>query len=392
MSLDAVSVGKAIAYLRKKIGYTQRELAERIGVSDKAVSKWERGIGLPDTAIIGKIAILLDSDTDSLLAGDIIHQNTDWTGLLILNENECGINSGTIIYDKPIVYFQLSYFMLVGIRTIRVVCNEEDEQLIRKELDNGEELGIRLYYYRGIPVDKFLDSPENVMIVSGMSLIYGVDQTRFFQKAMLNKERTTILSLPKKRESSFARIYYDSDKKIVTSEDGDKLRTQYDYYQIPIIFCPANMVCTMFKGIENLNSNIIWNIGKEELYTVILDRGFVEIPLNTWNDVMDASLFVKIVQKACGMQIYCIEEIAWRRGFISHDDFIKLGEKKSNVPYGKYILDISRAKDVKLSGIGVDNVRDRIRLHFGENYTTIIQSEIGKGTIVTLHIPKMEGK
>ena len=58
---------------------------------------------------------------------------------------------------------------------------------------------------------------------------------------------------------------------------------------------------------------------------------------------MDASLFVKIVQKACGMQIYCIEEIAWRRGFISHDDFIKLGEKKSNVPYGKYILDISRA-------------------------------------------------
>ena len=343
MSLDAVSVGKAIAYLRKKIGYTQRELAERIGVSDKAVSKWERGIGLPDTAIIGKIAILLDSDTDSLLAGDIIHQNTDWTGLLILNENECGINSGTIIYDKPIVYFQLSYFMLVGIRTIRVVCNEEDEQLIRKELDNGEELGIRLYYYRGIPVDKFLDSPENVMIVSGMSLIYGVDQTRFFQKAMLNKERTTILSLPKKRESSFARIYYDSDKKIVTSEDGDKLRTQYDYYQIPIIFCPANMVCTMFKGIENLNSNIIWNIGKEELYTVILDRGFVEIPLNTWNDVMDASLFVKIVQKACGMQIYCIEKIAWRRGFISHDDFIKLGEKKSNVPYGKYILDISRA-------------------------------------------------
>ena len=67
--MDPKRVGNAIAYLRKKVGYTQRELADRIGVSDKAVSKWERGLGLPDTAIIGKIAILLDSDTDSLLAG-----------------------------------------------------------------------------------------------------------------------------------------------------------------------------------------------------------------------------------------------------------------------------------------------------------------------------------
>lgn len=339
--MDTASVGKAIAYLRKKVGYTQRELAERIGVSDKAVSKWERGIGLPDTAIIGKIAILLDSDTDSLLAGDIIHQNTDWTGLLLFGENECGINFGTMIYDKPIVHFQLSYFMLVGIRTIRIVCNEENEQLLRKEFDNGQAIGVRLCYYRDIPVDEFANSPENVMIVSEMSLIYGVDQTRFFQKAMLNKERTTILSLPKKRDCSPARIYYDSDKKIVTSEDGDKLRTQYDYYQIPIVFCPADMVCAMFRDNENFGSNIICNIGKEELYTVILDRGFVEIPLNTWNDVMDASLFVKIVQKACGMQLYCIEEIAWRRGLISHDDFIRLGEKKRGTPHGDYIIEIA---------------------------------------------------
>ena len=62
------------------------------------------------------------------------------------------------------------------------------------------------------------------------------------------------------------------------------------------------------------------------------------------DDVMDASAFVKTVQKACGMQIYCIEEIAWRRGMISHEEFIRLGEQMKDIPYGKYILEIAEAK------------------------------------------------
>ena len=69
----------------------------------------------------------------------------------------------------------------------------------------------------------------------------------------------------------------------------------------------------------------------------------MEIPINTWNDVMDASLFVKTVQKACGMQIYCIEEIAWRRGLISHEEFYKLGLARRKTPYGEYILDMAKS-------------------------------------------------
>jgi glucose-1-phosphate thymidylyltransferase len=182
------------------------------------------------------------------------------------------------------------------------------------------------------------------MIVSGMTFIYGVDQTRFFQKAMIDKTKTTVLSLPKKKIDSPARIYYDSDKKVVTSEDGEKLRTQYDYYQIPIVFCPAHVIGSM-KLEENVGDETIpYTQINDEVYTVALDRGFVEIPLNTWDDVMDASSFIKTVQKACGMQIYCIEEIAWRRGMISHDEFIAFGEQMKDTPYGKYILEIAEAK------------------------------------------------
>ena len=342
--MDPKRVGNAIAYLRKKVGYTQRELADRIGVSDKAVSKWERGLGLPDTAIIGKIAILLDSDTDSLLAGDLVHHINGWSGLLILKENINGIRANTIIYDKPVINFMLSYFMLMGIRDIKIVCGEEDRQYVNGIYGNGEKLGLKLTYWEEIKEEEYINSQSNVMVIFGMTFIYGVDQTRFFQKAMLDKSKTTVLSLPKKKIDSPTRIYYDSDKKVVTSEDGEKLRTQYDYYQIPIIFCPAHVVCSMrFEG--NIgDESIPYTKICDEAYTVTLDRGFVEIPLNTWDDVIAASSFVKIAQKACGMQIYCIEEIAWRRGMISHEDFIRLGEQKKDTPYGKYILEIAEAK------------------------------------------------
>lgn len=348
--MDIVKVGNAIAYLRKKIGYTQKELADRIGVSDKAVSKWERGLGLPDTSIIGKIAILLDSDTDSLLAGDLIHHNVGWSGLLILKENVYGIDASTIIYDKPIVYFLLSYFMLVGIRDICIICNEKTRVYMESTFKNGEDLGIRLSYHFYVPYEIYKSSNNNVMIVAGMSFIYGVNQTRFFQKAMMEKDKITILSLPKKTDSH-AQIYFDSDKKIVKLEDGEKLCTQYDYYQIPIMFCPAGVICNMRVNDKGYKGMISTAEISDDVYTVILDRGFVEIPLTTWDDVMDASLFVKSVQKACGMQIYCIEEIAWRRGMISHEDFCCLGMKRKDTSYGQYILDVARSEMEKQEGL-----------------------------------------
>ena len=187
--MDPQRVGNAIAYLRKKVGYTQRELADRIGVSDKAVSKWERGLGLPDTAIIGKIAILLDSDTDSLLAGDLVHHNHGWTGLLILKDNMYGIKANTIIYDKPVINFMLSYFMLMGIREIRIVSGPEDQQYVKSVFGNGDILGLRLKYWERIQEEEYKNSNSNVMIAFGMTFIYGVDQTRFFRKQCWTKTK-----------------------------------------------------------------------------------------------------------------------------------------------------------------------------------------------------------
>lgn len=384
--MDVEKVGKAIAYLRKRAGFTQKDLADRIGISDKAVSKWERGLGLPDITYIGKLAILLDTDTDSLLTGDVIHHDKGWAGLLILDYNPYCINASTIIYDKPLVYYLLSYYLLVGIKKIVVVCGVKDQDYLVSEFGDGSKLGISLLYCvrdgkgmetgataraafgtfsawkstkaNGLPADiaDALDC-SNVMVVFGRSLIYGVDQTRFFQRAMVHKSRLTILSLPKKVSDGSRKLMFDDNRKIVDSYNDEKLRTQYDYYEIPVLFCPRKMLDSVyseqarFAGVDphtgggfvgsviNLSNPALRN---ELLYTEVLDRGYVEMSVDTPDDVSDVSNYVRMVQKACGMTIYCIEEIAWRRGMISIEKLEKIGQEKADTDYGKYILGLCR--------------------------------------------------
>lgn len=332
--MDIEKVGNAIAYLRKRAGYTQKDLADRLGISDKAVSKWERGLGLPDVVYLGKLSILLDTDTDSLLQGDIIHHDQGWKGLLIIDENPCGIGASTIVYDKPLVYFLLSYFLLVGIRNIRIVASEEDRAFIAREFDGGGKIGVRLSFSG----DEEDPDDCGMMTVFGPSIIYGVDQTRFFRRAMQSKNRLTILSLPR-RESSSRRVFFDMDRKIVEEDIEEQLRTQYDYSDLPVLFSPAQ-VLRGCRTSGDVRAAISRYAETNDIYTQVLDRGFVEFTLNDWSAVRNAAEFVRLVQEACGMNIYCIEEVAWRRGMIGTSRMKELGLGRKDTKYGRYILDL----------------------------------------------------
>ena len=354
--MDIEKVGKAIAYLRKRAGFTQKDLADRLGISDKAVSKWERGIGLPDISYFGKLAILLDTDTDSLLAGDVIHHDENWGGLLVLDTNPHGIGAATLIYDKPLVYYLLGYYLLVGIKHISIAGTAEDIAWLQKEFGDGSKLGICLCYCLN-DTDSVCRHMEcamtcsNVMALFGRSFIYGVDQTRFFQRAMLEKDRLTILSLPKKLSGVKSSLVFDESRKIVDSSDVTTLRTQYDYYEIPVLFGPKPLlqrICGSYTSGNPLLSDGL--LQDTSLYTEVLDRGFVEIPMNTPDAVADVASFVKILQDACGMVFYCIEEIAWRRVMISLQELEQFGIAKAETDYGKYILSLCRSKEFTEEG------------------------------------------
>lgn len=340
--MDIEKVAKAISYLRKRAGYTQKDLAERLGVSDKAVSKWERGLGLPDISSLRKLSVLLDTDTDSLLAGDVIHHDSGWCGLLMLDRTESGVNLQTMVYDKPMVYFLLGYFLLVGIKRIMVVCSEEEVEHMQREFGDGRSLGIHLHYSSceistALQSFPYMDECTNFMIVYGRTFIYGVDQTRFFHKAMMERDRLTVLSLPKGGKSSRQRLCFNNDKKIICESDTEELNTQYQYYDIPVLFCPKNLIAPVCDVIASGSIAADSVLKDRYLYTEVLDRGFVEMTMDTWEEVLGVSSFVKIVEQACGMNLYSIEEIAWRRGFISTEQLYHLADQKPNRAYANYL-------------------------------------------------------
>ena len=100
--MDAEKIGKAIKILRKKAGYTQKELSKCLEVTDKAVSKWERGLGVPDISIITKLSILLNCDIDNLLEGNISYIESTWQGILIIDDSQ-SVSPTSKIYGKPLV-------------------------------------------------------------------------------------------------------------------------------------------------------------------------------------------------------------------------------------------------------------------------------------------------
>ena len=241
------------------------------------------------------------------------------------------------------VYFLLSYFLLVGIKKITVICSAEEIRYMRSRFGDGSDFGISLYYCEGTVAEAMQEYPamtkcSNFMIVHGRTFIYGVDQTRFFQKAMLYQDRLTVLSLPRGKKAARQKLKFDNDKKVICSGDIEELNTQYDYYDIPVVFCPKKLFHWVCQAITD--GSVIDNpvLKDQYMYTEVLDRGFVEMAVDTWDDVLGVSSFIKIVQQACGMNLYCPEEIAWRRGMISTDKLASLAEQQEDADYKEYLL------------------------------------------------------
>ena len=126
-AVTPLSTGKLIQELRIKAGYTQKTLAEVLHVTDKAISKWERGICLPDTSLLPKLALLLDVDVEILMAKSL--EQGDWVGVLDID----GIDFSQTVYDKPLVYYLLSHFLLLGVNTIHVLTNEQNWDYLKGE-------------------------------------------------------------------------------------------------------------------------------------------------------------------------------------------------------------------------------------------------------------------
>ena len=294
--MKSLKVGKAIKTLRVGAGLTQHRLADLMGVTDQAVSKWERGLSVPDVSIVTKLSVLLNVDVDNLLEGNITYLEKSWQGWLILKENAV-IFSGSEAYGKPLVYLYLSYFMLAGIGKIYITCPERDRRWIEDSIGDGSRYGIEISY--GRPTEA-----KNTMVVYNNPFVYGPNLTKYFQRAMSRMNGISVLTVAKTIGGSEIKVSYDNYKMVQDAEDNG-----LDQFCAPIVFFPKKHFNQVGR-VEDVTS-------LQPLYAEPMGNGMIEYSISDEDSLLDTSSFLRFLKKRMGKDIYDLKEIARNRNFLS---------------------------------------------------------------------------
>lgn len=260
------------------------------------------------------------------------------------------------IYDKPLIYYPLSVLLLAGIREILLISTPMDIGNFERLLGDGSQIGVRIEYRiqetpRGL-ADAFIIGEDfigddSVCLVLGDNVFYGKDLTRILRDSIKLAESNgaVIFGFPVKDPREFGVVEFDKDYNAVSIEE--KPSEPKSHYAVPGLYFYDNSVVEVAKNIKpsargeleiTAVNNHYLDAGKLKVMT--MGRGISWLDTGTPKGMQKAGNFVKTVQEMQGFYISCIEEIAWRRGFISTEQLVSLGEKYKMTEYGQYILSL----------------------------------------------------
>ena len=256
------------------------------------------------------------------------------------------------IYDKPLIYYPLSTLMLAGIREVLVISTAEDTPNFQRLLGDGSHLGMRICYAiqetpRGL-ADAFIIGEtfigdDQVCLILGDNFFYGTDITLILNRAAARKKGATIFGYPVKNPQDFGVLEFDSDGTVLSIEE--KPQNPKANYAVPGLYFYDNRVVEIAKNVQpsargELEITSVNNAYLEmgELHVELFGRGITWLDTGSPTALLKASTFVETVQVNTGYYISCIEEIAWRRGFISRDEMVALGEALKMTEYGQYLI------------------------------------------------------
>jgi glucose-1-phosphate thymidylyltransferase len=259
------------------------------------------------------------------------------------------------LYDKPLIYYPLSVLMLAGIREILVISSPDYLPLYQKLLGDGSRLGVQFEYQiqakpRGI-ADAFIVGEEfigkgNVCLVLGDNVFFGQGFSQILQEAAKLKEGAIIFAYPVKNPRDFGVVEFDENFNAISVEE--KPEKPKSNYAVPGLYFYDNRVVEIAKSIKpSWRGELeITDVNKEylkmgKLKVIPLGRGFAWLDTGTPESFLEAANFVATIQKRQGFYIACLEEIAYRMGFISKEQLLELGKKMEKTEYGKYLIEIA---------------------------------------------------
>jgi len=263
------------------------------------------------------------------------------------------------IYDKPLIYYPLSVLMLAGIRDILIISTPEDISSFERLLGDGLNLGIRLSYKiqehpnglaEAFIIGEDFIAGDNVCLILGDNLFYGQDLTRYLNKAKETRKGATIFGYPVKDARPFGVVEFDENWKVISIEE--KPENPKSNFAIPGLYFYDNQVVNIAKSIKpsergELEITAVNNVylEKGEINVLLFGRGMAWLDTGSPEGMLKAAQYVEAVQSRQGFYISCLEEIAWRRNFISSEQLRNIGESLKMTDYGKYILSLLNEKE-----------------------------------------------
>ena len=259
------------------------------------------------------------------------------------------------VYDKPMIYYPLSTLMLAGIREVLVISTPRDLPLFRELLGTGEEFGMSLSYRvqeqpNGLAQAfvlgaDFLDGEPGCLIL-GDNLFYGQGFSAMLRRAATLEKGACIFGYYVKDPRAYGVVEFDESGKVISLEE--KPAVPKSNYAVPGLYFYDATVTEKALALEpsvrgeyeitDLNKLYL---GEGTLKVELFGRGFAWLDTGNCNSLLEASNFVATIQNRQGFYVSCIEEIAWRNGWISSSQLKALGEKLGKTEYGKYLIDLA---------------------------------------------------
>lgn len=263
------------------------------------------------------------------------------------------------VYDKPLVYYPLSVLMLAGIREVLVVSTPRDVPAYRELLGDGSSLGMRLEYAeqaepRGL-AEAFAIGREFLAggpcaLVLGDNMFHGQDLTRVLSRARGRVEReggAVVFGYPVKDPRAFGVVEFDEGRRVVGIEE--KPERPKSSYAVPGLYFYDGGVCDIAAKVQpsergELEITSVNNAYLREgrLSVELMGRGMAWLDTGTPEGMLKAAEYVEAVQSRQGYYIACIEEIAYRRGFIGAGRLLELGRALGKTDYGRYLISVAR--------------------------------------------------
>ncbi|ELB2759618.1 glucose-1-phosphate thymidylyltransferase RfbA [Vibrio alginolyticus] len=258
------------------------------------------------------------------------------------------------VYDKPMIYYPLSVLMLAGIREILIITTPEDQEGFQRLLGDGSEFGIELQYAiqpspdglaQAFIIGEDFIGDDSVCLVLGDNIFYGQGFTPILQQAAMKTRGATVFGYQVKDPERFGVVEFDANMQAISIEEKPvKPKSNYAvtglYFYDNRVVELAKKVKPSARGELEISTLNQMYLEQGDLNVQLLGRGFAWLDTGTHESLHEASSFVQTIENVQGLKVACLEEIAWRNGWLTRDQLLFIAKPMQKNDYGRYLSEL----------------------------------------------------